>query len=199
MKTNIQIAQNEKKYFKAIFLSAYLENLEVSPLLAKIDADVRASYGQVSSGMVEAQVFDLVVLVQLDGLEVLQLAQIPELNTRVLSSCRGQIVTVLRESNGRNRTGVPLKVGDVALLQKKRHDDGNRKTMGEPLVTGYTYFFQIPNFNHCVRSACSQDETVRVKLGRGQGCCTFAASSVSDLSDQLPGANVGERPMLILQ
>ena len=69
--------------------------------------------------MVEAQVFDLVVLVQLDGLEVLQLAQIPELNTRVLSSCRGQIVTVLRESNGRNRTGVPLKVGDVALLQKK--------------------------------------------------------------------------------
>ena len=93
--------------------------------------------------MVEAQVFDLIVLVQLDGLEVLQLAQIPELNTRVLCSCSGQIVTVLRESNSRNRTGVPLKVGDVALLQER--NDINGKTMGEPneIGKGKSYRFRI--------------------------------------------------------
>ena len=96
---------------------SYLENLEVRPLFAEVDADVGAGDRQVGSRVVEAQVLDLVAVVQLDRLEVLQLAQIPQLDARVLRARRRQVVAVLGEGYGRNRTGVALEVGDVALLQ----------------------------------------------------------------------------------
>ena len=67
----------------------YLEHV---PLLAEIDPDVRPGHGQVGAAGVKAEVLHLVALVQLQCSEVLQLSQIPELHTAVISSS-GQVVT----------------------------------------------------------------------------------------------------------
>ena len=67
----------------------YLEHV---PLLAEIDPDVRTGHGQVGAAGVKAEVLHLVALVQLQCSEVLQLSQIPELHTAVISSS-GQVVT----------------------------------------------------------------------------------------------------------
>ena len=82
-----------------------IERLERLPLLAQIDADVRAGHSQIRAALVEAQVLHLVAFVQLDRLEILQLAQIPQLDARIFGG-RGQVVAVLRERERSNRTGM---------------------------------------------------------------------------------------------
>ena len=48
-----------------------LEDLQLGPLLAEVHTDVGSGHGEVGSALVEAEVLDLVPLVELDGLEVL--------------------------------------------------------------------------------------------------------------------------------
>ena len=83
----------KEKEFKELYNSDricyYLKDV---PLFAEIDPDVRAGHGEVGAAGVEAEVLHLVALVQLQGSEVLQLPQIPELHTAVISrSC--QVIT----------------------------------------------------------------------------------------------------------
>ena len=92
-------------------------HLELVPLFAKIDSDIRASNGQVGAAAVEAKIphlrthenfgqkrvwtqvvrllnwRHLIALVHLEGLEVLQFSQIPELHAIVISR-RGKVVTL---------------------------------------------------------------------------------------------------------
>lgn len=73
-----------------------IEGLERFPLLAEVDADVRSGHSQVSAALVKAEILDFIAFLQLDCLEVLQLAQIPQLDAGVLGG-RGQIVAVFRK------------------------------------------------------------------------------------------------------
>ena len=70
-----------------------VEHLQVGPLLAQVHPDVGPGNCQVGAALVEAEVLDFVSLVELDGLEVLQLTQIPESDAGVVGG-RGQVVTV---------------------------------------------------------------------------------------------------------
>ena len=54
-----------------------VEGAEAFPLLDEIHADVAAGHREVSTGLVKGQILDFVGVVQIDGLEVLQLPQIP--------------------------------------------------------------------------------------------------------------------------
>ena len=67
-------------------------HLELCPLFAEINPDIGPRHGEVGAARVETEVADLVALIQLQRLEVLQLAQIPKLDTAVVRS-RGQVVT----------------------------------------------------------------------------------------------------------
>lgn len=96
-----------------------IEDLQLSPLLAQIDTNVRASHGQVGSALVEAEIPDLVSLVQLDRLKVLQLPQIPKFDASVVSGSR-QVVTVLGEGESGDLSTMPIKVGYVLLLEKEK-------------------------------------------------------------------------------
>ena len=73
-----------------------VEDLEVGPLLAQVDANVGPGNGQVSSALVEAEVLDFVSLVELDRLEVLQFTQIPKSDAGVVGG-RSQVVSVFGE------------------------------------------------------------------------------------------------------
>lgn len=77
--------------------------------------DIRSSYSQIRAALVEANVLDLVGLLQLQRLEILQLAQIPKLDARILRCCC-QVVSILGEANSCNRTCVTREVCHVGLL-----------------------------------------------------------------------------------
>lgn len=98
--------------------------------------DIAAGDRQIGSALVEAQILDLVTVIKLDCLKVLQLSQIPQLNAGIICS-GGQVVTVLREGDGRNGTGMTRKVGHIALL------------------------LQIPDLNLRVHGARTEDQTIR--------------------------------------
>lgn len=63
--------------------------------------DICAGYCQVSSAAVEAEVLDLVALVELESLEVSQFSQVPEFDAGVVGR-RRQVITVLGERYGRD-------------------------------------------------------------------------------------------------
>ena len=54
--------------------------------------DISAGHGEVGTAVVEAQVLDLVTILERDRLEVLQLTEIPKLHDRVVGR-RRQVVT----------------------------------------------------------------------------------------------------------
>ena len=64
-----------------------VEDFEVWPLLAEVDANICSGNCQVGAALVEAEVLDFIALVQLDGLEILQFSQIPKSNAGVVSCC----------------------------------------------------------------------------------------------------------------
>ena len=68
------------------------DDLESVPLLAEVDPHVGPGHSQVGAAGVEAEVLDLVSLVERQSLEVTKFPEIPELDTTVLRSS-GQIVT----------------------------------------------------------------------------------------------------------
>lgn len=123
--------------------SVVIEHLQLLPLPAQINTHVRTRYSQVRSTLVKAELFNRIILLQLNRLEVLQLTEIPELDAGVLSGC-SQVVTVLREGNRGDRSHVAGEVGNVAL------------------------FLQVPDLDLGVLGAGAKDQAVRVELGGGQ-------------------------------
>lgn len=55
---------------------------------------------------------DLKIVVQLQCLEVLQLAQIPQFDRRVIGGS-GQVIAILRESNAGDGARMPWEVGHI--------------------------------------------------------------------------------------
>lgn len=74
--------------------------------------DVRSRDSQVSAALIKANVLHLVGLFQLQSLEVLQFAQVPEFDARVLRG-RRQVVSVFRETDGRDRARVTREVRHI--------------------------------------------------------------------------------------
>lgn len=140
-----------------------VEDFQLRPLLAQVDSageissyfsrirsnstsfspDVGSSDRQIRSALIEAQILDLVAILQLNRLEVFQFSQIPELHARIRGSCR-QIVAVFGEGNRADLASVSGEVRHVALL------------------------LQVPNQHLCVLSSCAKDQTVRMELGCSQ-------------------------------
>lgn len=145
-----------------------VEHLELLPLAAEVDAHVAARDGQVRAALVEAQLLDHVPLLQLDRLEVLQLAQIPKLDACVLRR-RRKVITVLRERYRGDGSHVAGEVGHVALL------------------------LQVPNLDLRVLGTRAEDEAVGMELRGGEA----DAGGVANLGEQSAGADVGERPVLV--
>ncbi len=110
------------------------------PLLGVPDTHVCAGARQIAAAEVERHVAYLVGRVHLDGLEVLELAQVPQLDARVLAA-RGQVVAVLGECHARDGGRVAREVGQIALA------------------------LQIPDLDDGVVGARAENETVRVELG----------------------------------
>ena len=57
--------------------SVIIKYLELGPLFAKVDADIGSRNGQICATLVKGHVAYFVAIIQLDGLEVLQFAQVP--------------------------------------------------------------------------------------------------------------------------
>lgn len=169
-----------------------VENLQILPLFARVDSveehklhiisnpvsihsvafehspHIRTGNRQIRSTPIEAQIPHHIVLIQLNCLKVLQLAQIPQLNARIVGG-RRQIVAILRERNRRNRPIVAGKVGHVALL------------------------LQVPDLHLRILGAGAENQTVRMELRRRQADLI----GVGHFAQQATGANVGERPVLV--
>ena len=94
-----------------------VKDLKLGPLLAQVHSDVGARHGEVGTALIEAEALDFVALVQLNGLEVLQFSQIPQLYACVIGG-GGQVVAVLGEGQSRNLSAVTLECGYILLLQK---------------------------------------------------------------------------------
>lgn len=101
--------------------------------------DVSAGNRQIVSALVEAEILDFIVVVQLDGLEVLQLTQIPQFDTRVLCGS-GQVVTVFREGHRSDGASVAREVCHVRLL------------------------FDVPDLNLRCGGTGAKNQTIRVEL-----------------------------------
>ena len=86
----------------------------------------------------------LVIVVQGDVLEVLQLAQIPELDDGIVGR-GGQVVTVLGEGKGGDRAGMSGEISHVGA------------------------FLEIPNLDDAVGRSRPEDQTVGVELGTCEG------------------------------
>ena len=149
------------------------ERVHGVPLLGVIDAHVRAGTGQVAAAEVERHVAYLVLGVELDGLEVLELAQVPQLDARVLAT-RGQVVAVLGEGETRDGGRVARKVGQVALA------------------------LQVPDLDERVARARAEYETVRVELSaRESDGRRGVLARRAHLDEHAAGANVREGPVLV--
>lgn len=130
--------------------------------------DIAAGDRQIGSALVEAQILDLVTVIKLDCLKVLQLSQIPQLNAGIICS-GGQVVTVLREGDGRNGTGMTREVGHIALL------------------------LQIPDLNLRVHGARTEDQTIRMELR----CRQPDFGGIDYLGEQASSADIGECPVFV--
>ena len=58
------------------------------------------------------------------------------------------------------------------------------------------HLLEVPNLDGGIRGSGSEDETIRMELGAGQGSAPAIVASVSDPGDQLTSADVREGPVL---
>ena len=71
--------------------------------------DIRAGNSQVGTRPVEGEVRHLVALIQLEGLEVAELPEIPEPHCGIFGGS-GEVVTILGEGNGGDGSTVPWAI-----------------------------------------------------------------------------------------
>merc|ERR1712096_277491 len=73
--------------------SVVVHYLQLIPLFTEIDSDIRSSNSKVGTAGVEAEVPHFISILKPECLEILQLPQIPQLDTGIIGSCC-QIVTI---------------------------------------------------------------------------------------------------------
>lgn len=141
------------------------------PLFADVDLDICAPQGQVSSTLVKDEGLHLKVVIQLQRLEVLQFAQIPELDRGVVGR-RGQVVAILGEGNAGDGARVAREVGHVGSL------------------------LQVPDLDLRVHGACSENESIRVELRTRERA---ARGLVGHLGEHASCLDVREGPVLVIR